>query len=165
MPSPHSKAPSNTPPSILCLFAFRIAFDHLLLDIYIHKSLVICRLCASAHCDLQRMRSHCQYTSPHQSSQFSIRCLHTAMQCKLRQAWWVIPFAGSNSIVQLQSVCDCADYAAASACFGAHSLPTYLNQLGRQSSRFNQASPSVKRPLTQPLHLGELGQLKNGMCW
>jgi hypothetical protein len=54
--------------------------------------------------------------------------------------------------------------AAASSTFGAHSLPTYLNQFGRQSSRFNQASPSVKRPFVQPLHLGELGQLKNGMC-
>jgi hypothetical protein len=47
----------------------------------------------------------------------------------------------------------------------AQFMPTYLNQLGRQSSLLSQASPSVKRPVTQPLHLGELGQLKNGMCW
>ena len=44
-------------------------------------------------------------------------------------------------------------------------IPTYLNQLGLQSSLFKNASPSVKRPVTQPLHFGELGQLKYGMCW
>ena len=47
----------------------------------------------------------------------------------------------------------------------AQPMPTYRNQLGRQSSLFSQASPSVKRPLTHPLHLGELGQLKKGICW
>lgn len=46
----------------------------------------------------------------------------------------------------------------------AHSLPTYLNQFGRQSSRFSHASPSVNRPVMQPRHFGEFGQLKNGMC-
>ncbi len=44
-------------------------------------------------------------------------------------------------------------------------MPAYLNQLGRQSSLCRKASPSVKRPVTQPLHLRELGQLKKGMCW
>jgi len=39
-------------------------------------------------------------------------------------------------------------------------MPTYLNQFGLQSSLFSHDSPSVKRPVTQPLHLGELGQLK-----
>lgn len=39
-------------------------------------------------------------------------------------------------------------------------IPTYLNQLGRQSSWKRNFSPSVKRPVLQPLHLGELGQLK-----
>jgi hypothetical protein len=42
----------------------------------------------------------------------------------------------------------------------AQPMPTYLNQLGRQSSLFSHDWPSVKRPVTQPLHLGELGQLK-----
>jgi hypothetical protein len=46
-----------------------------------------------------------------------------------------------------------------------HPCPTNLNQFGLQSSRFSHCSPSVKRPVTQPLHLGELGQLKNGICW
>jgi hypothetical protein len=56
--------------------------------------------------------------------------------------------------------------ALASASAGvAHSFPTYLNQFGRQSSFLSHVSPSVKRPLTQPLHFGELGQLKKGMCW
>ena len=40
----------------------------------------------------------------------------------------------------------------------------YLNQFGLQSSLFNHFSPSVNRPVSQPLHLGELGQLKNGIC-
>lgn len=44
-------------------------------------------------------------------------------------------------------------------------MPTYLNQLGRQSSLWRKASPSVSRPVTQPLHFRELGQLKKGMCW
>lgn len=49
--------------------------------------------------------------------------------------------------------------------FPLQSECTNLNQFGRQSSLFSQASPSVKRPVTQPLHFGELGQLKKGMCW
>lgn len=40
------------------------------------------------------------------------------------------------------------------------SMPTYLNQLGLQSSLNRNLSPSVKRPVTHPLHLGDLGQLK-----
>ena len=40
------------------------------------------------------------------------------------------------------------------------SIPTYLNQLGLQSSLNRNLSPSVKRPVTHPLHLGDLGQLK-----
>lgn len=47
----------------------------------------------------------------------------------------------------------------------SHSIPTYLNHSGRQSSRFNHFSPSVKRPVTQPEHFGLFGQLKKGMCW
>jgi len=35
-----------------------------------------------------------------------------------------------------------------------------LNQLGLQSSCISHASPSVTRPVMQPLHLGEFGQLK-----
>jgi len=46
----------------------------------------------------------------------------------------------------------------------AQSIPTYLNHNGRQSSRLSQFSPSVKRPATQPEHLGLFGQLKKGMC-
>lgn len=45
-----------------------------------------------------------------------------------------------------------------------HPMPTYLNQLGLQSSLLSHCSPSVKRPVTHPLHFGELGQLKNGIC-
>lgn len=45
------------------------------------------------------------------------------------------------------------------------SICANLNQFGLQSSLFSHASPSVKRPVTQPLHLFELGQLKKGMCW
>ena len=41
-----------------------------------------------------------------------------------------------------------------------HAMPTNLNQLGRQSSLKRNFSPSVKRPVRHPLHLGELGQLK-----
>lgn len=44
-------------------------------------------------------------------------------------------------------------------------IPANLNQLGRQSSLCSHFSPSVRRPVTQPLHFGELGQLKKGMCW
>lgn len=43
---------------------------------------------------------------------------------------------------------------------GYQSMPTYLNQLGLQSSLNKNLSPSVKRPVTHPLHLGDLGQLK-----
>lgn len=39
-------------------------------------------------------------------------------------------------------------------------MPTYLNQLGLQSSLNRNRSPSVKRPVTHPVHLGDLGQLK-----
>lgn len=44
-------------------------------------------------------------------------------------------------------------------------MPTCLNQMGRQSSRFSHFAPSVKRPVAQPEHFGLLGQLKKGMCW
>ena len=47
----------------------------------------------------------------------------------------------------------------------AHPVPTYLNQFGLQSSLFSHASPSVKRPVTHPLHFGLFGQLKKGICW
>lgn len=47
----------------------------------------------------------------------------------------------------------------------AQPMPTYLNQLGLQSSLCSQFSPSVNLPALQPRHLGELGQLKKGMCW
>jgi len=53
-------------------------------------------------------------------------------------------------------------------CYAIHPfqpMPTYLNQFGRQSSLLSHDSPSVKRPVTQPLHFGEFGQLKKGMCW
>lgn len=42
----------------------------------------------------------------------------------------------------------------------AYPMPTYLNQFGLQSSFINHASPSVNRPVMQPLHFGLLGQLK-----
>jgi len=44
-------------------------------------------------------------------------------------------------------------------------MPTYLNHRGLQSSRYKNDSPSVNLPVTQPRHFGELGQLKNGICW
>jgi hypothetical protein len=46
----------------------------------------------------------------------------------------------------------------------AQPIPTYLNQFGLQSSFSSHDSPSVNRPAMQPLHFGELGQLKYGMC-
>ena len=46
-----------------------------------------------------------------------------------------------------------------------HPMPAFLNHTGRQSSRCNQSSPSVSFPASHPLHFGELGQLKNGICW
>lgn len=47
----------------------------------------------------------------------------------------------------------------------AQPMPTNLNQFGRQSSFWRNGSPSHILPVTQPLHLGELGQLRKGMCW
>ena len=44
-------------------------------------------------------------------------------------------------------------------------MPTYLNQFGLQSSLNKNRSPSVNCPVLHPLHFGELGQLKYGMCW
>ena len=74
-----------------------------------------------------------------------------------------VPLTGSESIPYTSSHVQKVDYnlsCLSSAISRCQSMPTYLNQLGLQSSLNRNLSPSVKRPVTHPLHLGDLGQLK-----